>query len=244
MNNIVDTDDLLTLKETNMKSFIQQLDELGYSLDYIINPDLLLIQDRNMFRINTDTTQLAHFIRIRKEDDVLDIGTNNAALLLVASRYTNKRLIGVEIQKEAVNIANFNMKMNHIDNAQIIHQDIKELPDDKFKVILCNPPFFKLDTQVINPTPKQIARHEICIDLDQLIFHIRRLLIDGGRLYLVHRADRISEIIVKLHEVHIEVKRIQLIFDEAKEEARSVLIEAVSNAAYGTKVCTPIQLKR
>lgn len=58
------------------------MDKNKLTYDYIAGTDIHVWQHKNMFRINSDTAQLAHFMKINKGDRVLDIGTNNAALLL------------------------------------------------------------------------------------------------------------------------------------------------------------------
>ena len=75
------------------------------SFDYLPGTDIYLYQRRDMFRMNTDTALLGHFMRVKENDTVLDIGCNNGALLLYASQYTKGKLIGVDIQKEACELA-------------------------------------------------------------------------------------------------------------------------------------------
>ena len=77
------------------------------TLDYLPKHDNIKIyQSKNMFRINTDTTLLGEFIVIRNNDRILDIGTNNGALLIYASLQGRKcELNGIDINKEALEIA-------------------------------------------------------------------------------------------------------------------------------------------
>ena len=89
-----------------------------------------------------------------------------------------------------------------------------------------------------------MARHEITLNLKTLIDQINRLLKDGGHCYLVHRADRLSEIIERFHTIHMEVKQVQPVYDEQKEDARCVLIEAVKQAKCGCRLLSPIIIKR
>ncbi|MEG0093937.1 MAG: methyltransferase [Erysipelotrichaceae bacterium] len=236
--------ELLSLYKDNPEAFKEYLKINKLTYDYLNHDDFRLLQDHNMFHFNSDTAHLAHFMKIRSSDDVLDIGTNNGALLLYASRFTKKRLVGVELQDKASQLARINMEMHQIEDYNIITSDIKDYPDDKFKVIVCNPPYFKLSEQAIEPTSKQIARHELYLDLDTLLKQFERLCSDGGRIYFVHRADRLAEIIEKLHNVHIEVKTLQIIYDEHKDYARGILIEASKQAKTGITILKPIVNKR
>ncbi|MEG2706922.1 MAG: methyltransferase domain-containing protein [Erysipelotrichaceae bacterium] len=232
--------ELLSLYKDNPEAFHQYLKVNKLTYDYLNHEDFRILQDDSMFHFNSDTAHLAHFMKIKTSDDVLDIGTNNGALLLYAARFTKKRLVGVEIQEKAAQLAQINMEMHEIKDFNIVTCDIKDYPKDQFNVIICNPPYFKLSEQIIEPTSKQIARHELYLDLDTLLKQFERLCSDSGRIYFVHRGDRLAEIIEKLHNVHIEVKTLQIIYDENKEEARGILIEAIKQAKPGIKILKPI----
>ena len=86
-----------------------------------------IIQRRDMFTFSLDTVLLANFCAITKDmKTIVDFGTNNAAIPLILTQRTHKKIIGVEIQKEAVEIAERNVKLNHVeDQVEIIHDDIK-----------------------------------------------------------------------------------------------------------------------
>lgn len=212
----------------------------GLTLDYIPKTNIYLYQHKDMFRINTDTALLAHFMKIKKADDVLDIGTNNGALLLFASFYTDGKLIGVDVQKAACEIARLNGEYHNLKNYEIIHQDIKEFVCDPVDVVVCNPPYFKLtsEKQLNMNESLSIARHEKYLDMNVLFERVSVCLKDGGRFYLVHRSDRLVELIVSLRAVNLEVKTIQMIRDQEKEVAHGVLIEAIK---YGGSQCVVLK---
>ena len=83
----------------------------NYTYDYINGTDIYLFQHKKMFRINTDTALLAQFMKVKKGERVLDIGTNNGALLLAAHRYAPSYLYGIDIQPEAIAVAEKNMPL-------------------------------------------------------------------------------------------------------------------------------------
>ena len=91
-----------------------------YTYDYINGTDIYLYQHKKMFRINTDTALLAQFMKVKKGERVLDIGTNNGALLLAAHRYAPSYLYGIDIQPEAIAGAEKNMEQPHITNV-VLH---------------------------------------------------------------------------------------------------------------------------
>lgn len=220
--------------------------EEDFTLDYLPNTKIHIYQHKHMFRMNTDTALLGNFMHIQEEEVILDIGTNNGALLLYANQYHPKFLIGVDIQPEACALARKNMLYHHIQNVKIIEGDIKQVNLEKVDVIVCNPPYFKaFDLQRVNKKETiRIARHEVFLTLEELTLCVHNLLKEGGRFYLVHRSDRIMDIMHILREHQLEIKRLQFTYDEYKEEARGVLIEAVKGANSGCKVLSPKIIKR
>ena len=97
------------------------------TLDYLPNhPNIKIYQHKKMFRINTDTAILGEFIYINPNDTVLDIGTNNGALLLYSNLQNPKHLTGIDINSDALEIANKNLTLNNITNYTLIHKDANE----------------------------------------------------------------------------------------------------------------------
>ncbi len=220
--------------------------ENDLTLDYLPGTNIHIYQHKGMFRMNTDTALLGNFMQIHEGERVLDIGTNNGALLLYAKEYNPGFLIGVDIQPKACELARKNIAYHNLKNARIIQGDIKSLILEKVDVIISNPPYFKVpNLQRVNENEAiRIARHEIHLTLQDLIHSVHQLLKDGGRFYLVHRSDRIIDIACALRAVNLEIKHIQFAYDEQKEHARSVLIEAVKNAKTGCTVLSPKIIKR
>lgn len=210
--------------------------------DYLPNTKIYLHQRKDMFRMNTDTALLGQFMKIKENETVLDIGTNNGALLLYASQYTKGKLIGVDVQKEAIELAAMNLKANHIENVELIAQDIKDVNIEQVDVIVCNPPYFKVthEKQMNVSEYKKIARHECYLPMDVLCDCFSRLLKENGRCYLVHRSDRLIDLSVLLRNVGIEIKTIQFIRDIENDIAHGMLIEAVK---AGKPHCTVLPEK-
>lgn len=221
------------------------MDKNKLTYDYIAGTDIHVWQHKNMFRINSDTAQLAHFMKINKDDRVLDIGTNNAALLLAAHRFDPSFLCGVDIQDEACELARFNLAENGISDAEIICGDFTEMNLSGFDVVVCNPPFFQMDDH-FKPalTPRSIARHEFFLPLSELFCKIRLSLKENGRLYMVHRSERLADLMEECRKNRLEIKTLQLVYDARKEQAVSVLIEAVLGGKKGCQVPHPILLKK
>ncbi len=216
---------------------------INYLLDH---KNMKIIQRKDMFNFSLDTVLLANFCSLNKDvEEIIDFGTNNAAIPLLLSRRTDKKIVGVEIQEEAVEIANKNVLLNHLeDQITIIHQDIKEYVKDakKVKLILCNPPFFKVDERSnLNESEYlKIARHEIMINLEEIISSAARILSHRGKLAMVHRPERMIEIITYMQKYGIEPKRIQFIYPKMNKESQIFLIEGMFKGNKGVKILPPL----
>ncbi len=200
--------------------------------DYFLDESMILYQDEDHFHFNTDTKLLAGFMRIKKDETVLDIGTNNGALLLAADQYPVKELIGVEVLKEASEIAQMNAEQFFTHPYQIIHQAIQEVDIAEVDVIVCNPPFFKkAETNPnVQMNMRQLGRIEENLTLPDLCFHANRLLKSRGRFYFVHRPNRLNELFYYLNQNHFSVRGFQLAYDHRDSLPKSVLIEAIKES--------------
>lgn len=217
-----------------------------YTYDYINGTNLHLYQRKGMFRINTDTALLAAFMKVRKNERVLDIGTNNGALLLVAHQSAPSFLYGVDIQEEAIAVAQKNMELHHIENVALYAEDVLTAPLQKVDVIVCNPPYFKVEeASHLNASKSlQMARHERFLTLPSLCARVCELLDEKGRFYMVHRASRITEIAYTLKQHRLEIRTLQFVYDANKEEAVSVLVEAIKDGKVNAHVLAPKVIQR
>ncbi|WP_423363681.1 tRNA1(Val) (adenine(37)-N6)-methyltransferase [Mycoplasma sp. P36-A1] len=196
------------------------------------NKKLKIIQRKDMFNFSLDSVLLSHFVFISKKNKtIVDFGTNNAAIPLMLSTMTNQKIIAVEIQKEAVDLANKNIVLNNLEEqVEVVHSDIKDFVKNlniKVGTVVCNPPFFKVkECSNVNENEfLQIARHEIKITLEQIIASAAKILENNGRFAMIHRPDRMIEIIELMKKYKIEPKRIQFIYPRINQQANMILIE-------------------
>ncbi len=208
--------------------------------------NMKIIQRKDMFNFSLDTVLLAHFCTINKDlNEIVDFGTNNAAIPLLLSRRTDKKIIGIEIQEEAVELARKNVVLNQLENQiEIVHSDIKEYIKEqkKVKLIVCNPPFFKVgERSHLNDNEYlQIARHEIKISLDEIVQCAAALLDNKGRFAMVHRPDRMIEIINCMQKYDIEPKRVRFVYPKVGKESHIFLIEGMYKGNKGLKIEAPL----
>lgn len=205
------------------------------TLDYLPNTNIYLYQDKDMFRINSDTRYLGEFIEVKEDEIILDIGTNNGALLLYANKIGCKKLIGVDINGEALKLCEENMKLNKVDNYEIHNCKVQDLNIGKVDVIVCNPPYFK-SGKVKENVNLANARHEGTLTIYELINSSKRLLKENGKFMMVYKSCDIAEVISLLDLNGFGVTRLKFIFDENKEDSTCFLIEAMKNRKHNVKV--------
>ncbi len=215
------------------------------TLDYLPKTNIQLYQDDEMIRINTDTEVLGEFLEVYRNDIVLDMGTNQGALLLYASRFNPKKLIGLEINQRGCDLAKRNMELNNIPNYEIINGDIITYTSTPVDVIICNPPYFKTDPHNKGDNKfLAIAKHEGDLTLDKLIASIKRNLKDNGTLYFLFMTPRLDEVLAELNKNNIIPKVLKFVYDTKKKTSNVFLVKAVKNAKKGLVVEKPIIIER
>ena len=215
------------------------------TLDYLPRTNIQLYQDDEMIRINTDTEVLGEFLEVYRNDTVLDMGTNQGALLLYASRFNPKKLIGLEINQRGCDLAKRNMELNNISNYEIINGDIITYTAEPVDEIICNPPYFKTDEHNKgNNKFLAIAKHEGDLTLDKLILSIKRNLKDNGTLFFLFVTPRLDEVLYELNKNNIIPKVIKFVYDHTKKTSNVFLVKAVKNAKKGLVVEKPIIIER
>ena len=216
---------------------------INYLLAY---ENFKIIQRKDMFNFSLDTVLLSHFCTINKDyEKIIDFGTNNAAIPLILSMRTASKIIGVEIQEEACKIAQKNIVLNHLENQiEIVHEDIKNYIHQiqNVDLVVCNPPFFKLgEKSNLNDNEYlQIARHEIKITLEQIIQSASKILKQKGRFAIVHRPERLIDIITIMKTYDIEPKRIQLVYPKHNRECNTILVEGMYKGNPSLKILPPL----
>lgn len=155
-------------------------------------------------------------------------------------------MIGIEIQEDMVEMANRSSKYNELDNTiKFINADLKDLKLLKtlgtFDVLTVNPPYKLNNSGIINSQDKLvIARHEILCNLEDVIIAARRLLKDNGRIYMVHRPERLIDIFELMRKHKIEPKRVQMIQPNINKAPNIVLVEGQRDGGAYLKWEPPI----
>lgn len=217
-----------------------------YRIDDLQINNLYIKQDTTAFCFGTDAVLLANFAEPKRNADILDIGTGNGIIpILLSAKVTAKKITGLEIQKNSVLLARENVKMNKLSSfIEIVEGDIKDkniLTPASFDYITCNPPYKKVGTGLKNSeSTLAIARHEIKCTLDDIIQASSRLLKSKGKLAMVHKPERIAEIIYTMKKYRIEAKRMLLVYPRENQKPCLVMIEGVKDGGAELSVLPPL----
>ena len=210
--------------------------------------NLKIYQNTEMFSFSLDSVLLPNFVTLNKNiKNVLDIGSGNAAIPLILTTKTDANITGIEIQEESYKLGKKSIEYNHLENKiNFINDDIKEyykkIESDSFDTITCNPPYFKVnDKSRFNDSDyKTIARHEVHLNLADLFKIAKKLLKNNGNIAIVHRPERLIDIIEEMRKNNIEPKKVQFIYPGKDKEANILLIEGIKNGKPGLKILKPL----
>ena len=219
----------------------------------LLNKNLKIIQRSDYFNFSIDSLLISEFVNIQKNTKkILDLGTGNAAIPLFLSKKTSAKIYGIEIQEISYKLALRNININDLnEQIYIIYDNMKNYLNyfnmGSFDIVISNPPFFRINenTNFLNNLKQlSIARHEIEINLEELIKIASELVKDRGYFYLVHRADRLSEILNNLIEYRFEAKKIKFCYTTKYKNAKIVLIEAIKNGKAGLTILPPLIINK
>ncbi|MBQ2872692.1 MAG: tRNA1(Val) (adenine(37)-N6)-methyltransferase [Bacilli bacterium] len=210
--------------------------------------DNIIYQDEDYFAFSLDSVLLANFVTIKLSDKkIVDLCSGNAPIPMLMSFRTKARIFGVELQKEVYSMGYDSVKENGMDKQiELINDDVKNIENifqsESVDVVTCNPPYFKYqDNSLVNDNDiKTIARHEVKLTLEDVMKVSKYLLKTGGTLAMVHRPDRIIEIINLMQKYGIEPKRLRIVYPKVGKDANILLIEGIKNGKTGLKLLSPM----
>ena len=192
-----------------------------------------VIQNKDVFCFGMDAVLLADFASGAKDGNVIDLGTGTGVIpMLMYARGKGSHFTGLEIQEYSADMASRSVKMNGLDEAiSIVQGDMREVKSlfaaGSFSAVTCNPPYIKGNHGLENAqSPKNIARHEIMMELEDVVKAASYLLCEGGTFAMVHKPFRLAEIIRLMSKYRIEPKRMCMVQPYMDKEPNMVLLEA------------------
>ena len=212
--------------------------------------NLKIIQNKNGFCFGIDAVLLSDFAKnIKNNAKVLDLGTGTGIISILLCGKTNlKEIIGVEVQKEVYEMAKKSIKLNNLENKfKIINENILNLEKiyekNSFDAIVTNPPYKKENTGITNIDEKKlISRHEVLAKLEDYINISNKLLKDKGEFYMIHRPERLVDIIITLKKYKLEPKELRFVQPSYNKEPNLILIKAIKNAKPFLKIQKPLYI--
>ncbi|WP_406614506.1 tRNA1(Val) (adenine(37)-N6)-methyltransferase [Mycoplasma corogypsi] len=208
--------------------------------------NIYIYQDKNMFNYSVDTILLGNFVYlIQRTTRALEIGCNNGALsIFVASRYNKLKIDAIEIQKDAAELAKYNVELNNFEKQIDIYCDdfnnywksFVKSNKKKYHIIFCNPPFYPYDKMLVSKKVSQeklIATHEIHLNLEQLIEGSSKIIEQKGLLSMVLPVERLVDCFTLLKKYKFEPKRVQFILPRVDDKPKFALIEARYQTGWG-----------
>lgn len=219
----------------------------GETIDDLLGGQLKILQKKKGYRFSIDSLLLTHFVQLKEDDSVIDLGTGSGVILLILShRFQCGKMIGVEIQNELADMARRSVKMNNLENRiEIVSGDIGEVESlfvpQSFNAVVFNPPYRRLNSGKINPDlEKAVARHEIKGTLRDFLLSAKYLAKEAGSVYLIYPAVRMVELLFQMRTCGIEPKRLRMVYSNCFSEGEFLLVEGKKGGGEELKVLQPL----
>lgn len=215
-------------------------------LNDLLGYNLKIYQDTEAFNFSIDSVLIARFLleNINNNNDILDIGTGNAVIPLIIQTEIKNKIIAFEIQQESYELALKNIAYNKVDSVKLINDDIKNIDNykfSKFDNIICNPPFFKKGSGRASLNLKRkIARYEEELDLESLLLLVKKNMSLKGSFYLVHRTNRLKELLTLLKKKDLSIKKICFVHTKDNEASTMYLCEIKHGLLKEMEVLFPL----
>ena len=220
-------------------------------LDDMCMDGLKIVQDTRLYRFTSDSVLLSKFAKPKKRDVVADFCAGSGIVgfhfyALHREKFPQMPVTLFEMQEDLLNLARKTAKYNGFDNFSFVQGKLQELPkeyDEKFSLVLCNPPYERggFDNDEYH---KAVCRKELTIRLEEIAKAASRALKFGGRLCMLHRADRLAEVCYTLHDAKLEVKKIQFVGGRYGSKPYLVIVEGVKGGKPNTEILQTIVNER
>ena len=211
------------------------------TIESLLIGDYKIIQDTNLYRFTSDAVVLSRFVKAKRGEVVADFcsGSGIVGLHFYAENTGIRSVTLFEMQEALASLSERTIALNRLEDVFSVEnvriQDIPAAYTEKFSLILCNPPYERGGFVRANENAAPCCK-ELSLTLPELCAAVRRNLKFGGRFALIHRADRLSEVIYTLHDNALEPKKIQFVSGKAGADPYAVLVLAVKGGKAGTEV--------
>lgn len=209
-----------------------------------------LFHDAAPMRVTTDSVLLADFAAVRGGEKGADLGCGSGLLMmLLLRRESVLQMAGLEIQPEALRLAEENLRINSLrERAELVCGDLREtvkrLPNGGFDFVISNPPYFPPESGRMPPDgARETARGETALKLPELCAAASRLCRSGGRIFLCHRPERLVSLLQEMRAHHLEPKRVRFVHHDLHAPASLLLLEGRKDGKPGLSVEAPFLIR-
>ncbi len=210
--------------------------------DYLKFIDYEFEQDERFIKANTDTAFLGMFLDKMKNKSVLDIGTNTGALLLYAHYHGAKYLYGVDIHKDALEVAKRNLS-KYSNDFKLYHSKIQDLDIEAVDVVICNPPFFEMNNVTEDIYFKE-AMFEESLPMEDLFKALRKFMKDNGEAYILYQADRFPELFEMCKKYKLKIMKMRFVHDINSKHALRVMMKLKIGPMSKLKIYEPLMIDK
>lgn len=228
---------------------VEKLINEDETLDDLQLGGIHLIQKKEAFRFGVDAVLLANYAKVKRGCRVIDLCSGTGIVpFIIAGKTEAKSITGIEIQKEMTDMASRSARYNKLESRiNFINRDLKDLKYlsslEKADVVTVNPPYKLRNSGLINPDDKNaIARHEILCTFEDVVLASKAVLKHNGRLYIIHRPDRLVDILCTMRKHRIEPKQIRMIHSNCLKAPSMVLVEGQNNGGAFLKWMPPLYI--
>ncbi|WP_429970800.1 tRNA1(Val) (adenine(37)-N6)-methyltransferase [Fructilactobacillus sp. Tb1] len=222
----------------------------GERIDQLYSNDIQIIQNAEVFSFSLDAVMLANFADVKQgyKTKIVDLCAGNGAVGLFISNKTKGHIDEVEIQPKLSDMAQRSVTLNDLDDQMTVYNfDLKDstkhFRKESFDHVTVNPPYFADEAQS-KKNPNEylaIARHEIKTNLEMVIKTSSELLKNNGKMFMVHRPDRLLDILNEMQKYRLAPKEIQFVYPKTGRDANMVLISGIKDGKVsGLKIKPPV----
>lgn len=215
-------------------------------IDDLLTNNLKIIQSDEVFSFSLDAVLLTHFCHVPKRGKLIDLCTGNGVIPILLTTRSECHIVGVEIQPRLHDMALRSVRLNGLESSiDIVCDDVRRAHErfghGVFDHVTMNPPYLPAESSMPNVNPFiAAARHELNGTLDEMIAACARLVKSGGKVSIVHRPARLTEIIDTMRKYRLEPKRMRFVHPRLEEEANMVLIEAIKDGGVELRLLPPL----
>ena len=226
----------------------ERIDELGID-------NLKIVQNPDYFCFGTDSVLLANFaVNNYSSKNVLDLCSGSGVVPIIFQAKNNyNKIMAVELQDEMYDLLTRNISINNLDskiypikgdvcNIKEIRKKVEEITNrNTVDIITVNPPYKEKGTGITSEGKvKYIAKHEEKCTLEDIFKTSSSLLENKGKLYIVHKPERLNDLISVAREYKLEPKKLKLVYPNIGSKPSIVLLEYVKGGGNELNILKPL----